>query len=485
MVDLNVIAVDSHGEPVGDLTSDDFQVIDAGKKENIAFFHHRDNSRWQLPALAQNEFSNRGGARIPYATVVLFDLLNEGFGTRGYAASEIVHTLENLETADYLFLYFLTVDGRLVAVHGLPDTGEVSHSASDEPWTRQIKPLMEDSLRKVNQFRPVDIDVAARVVLTFQGLQNLAVQLSRVPGRKNIVWVTDGVPIALGPVRSDTGDLVDFTPQVRQLGEALDRSGVAIYPVRQVILGSADAIGDTSGSGQTGGAGTGLQSEETLNQFAGMTGGRPTTGKDIATVLKQAMNDLRTSYQIGYYPPQENWNNKFHKLRVTCKRKGIRIQAKTGYYAWAQPPGTRTQQAFGMAASTKFDAAEIGLRASVSFDPQDGRVAHFDLRIDAGDVALAQEGNDYLGQLRLTVVHYLKDGGTESEPVIPFDLHYNAQQRDAALKDGIDFTQNVPIGRSGYQLRIMVFDRGSNAIGSLTIPDHDNSRLVLPQLKAR
>jgi hypothetical protein len=31
LVNLNLVAVDNHGQPVRDLTSDDFQVIDAGK----------------------------------------------------------------------------------------------------------------------------------------------------------------------------------------------------------------------------------------------------------------------------------------------------------------------------------------------------------------------------------------------------------------------------------------------------------------------
>jgi hypothetical protein len=38
LLDLNVIAIDSHGQPVTDLTGDDFQVSDAGKQQKIAFF---------------------------------------------------------------------------------------------------------------------------------------------------------------------------------------------------------------------------------------------------------------------------------------------------------------------------------------------------------------------------------------------------------------------------------------------------------------
>jgi VWFA-related protein len=179
---------------------------------------------------------------------------------------------------------------------------------------------MDEALRKVLRQRPVEIDVAVRVQLTYVALNALAAQLSRVAGHKNIVWITDGVPISLGPRRSDTLDFVDFTEQLRQLSEGLVRSGVAIYPVRQVMFGSSDGIVDVSGAGNTGGAGTGVLSVATLDDFGGMTGGRPDAGKDIGAALKQALNDLRFSYQLGYYAPPQSRDGKFHKLRVVCKR---------------------------------------------------------------------------------------------------------------------------------------------------------------------
>jgi len=111
---------------------------------------------------------------------------------------------------------------------------------------------MDKALRDVLRMRPEEIDVAIRAQLTFAALNALEVQLSRVPGRKNVVWVTDGVPIFLGSARSDTGESVDFAPELRLLGEALGRSGIALYPVRQLLIGSPDRIGATSdGAGAT------------------------------------------------------------------------------------------------------------------------------------------------------------------------------------------------------------------------------------------
>ena len=464
LIDLNVVAVDGRGLPVNDLTGDDFQVTDAGKRQQIAFFRHNDSKLLQALSLGQNEFSNRGGVNSAHATLVLFDLLNERFATRGVSANQIIHELGSLETANNLYLFLLTVDGRLYPVHGFPGPEEPANQPGGAPWTRGIKPLMDEALRTVLRVRPVDIDVNVRVQLTFNALDEIAAQLARFPGRKNVVWVTDGVPIALGPRYSDTGDFVDFTPQLRQLSEGFERSGVAIYPVRQVMLGSPDAMGAADGNG------SGIGSQETLDEFAGLTGGRPTGSKDVGAAVRQAISDVRSSYQIGYYPPARNWDSKFHKLRVACLRKGVRIQARTGYYAWPEAAGARAQRAIGTAISTGFDAREIGLRGSLSPDPKDKGREHLAVRIDANDVTLAKQGSEYSCELRIVVAGYLAGGRTLTSALVPLDLRYSPTERQQTLKEGIAFAQDLTLGENVRKVKIVVFDRGSNAVGSMTIP---------------
>ncbi len=485
LVYLNVVAVDSHGEPVTDLTSDDFQVADAGKPQRIVFFRHREVNSAPAAALKANELSNRQGLYPSHATVILFDLLNERFGTRGQAWDQLIHFLEALENADDLYLYFLTVDGRLYTVHGFAEGGAGAREGT-APWTRQIKPLMDAAMRDVARVRPPEIDVNARVYLTYRALGVMAFELSRFPGRKNIVWVTDGIPLQISAARSDTGEWEDFTPLVRQYSEMLAQSAVAIYPVQQIMIGSPEAMGvgenGDPGAGLFGGGGApgrgrgnstvgaGMDSLQSLDQFAGMTGGRLSQGKDIGAAIKESRNDSRTSYQIGYFPPPQNWDGKFHKLRITCKRKGVRTQAKTGYYAWAEAPGDKTRRVVASAISTNFDAEEIGLRATVSPDPKDPHIQHFSLHIDANDIALPRAGPRYTGQLRVATIGYLANGRNENSSIIQFDPHYTAQERDNALKDGIDFNQDMKVGPDVRSIRFIIFDRGSGAIGSITVP---------------
>lgn len=314
--------------------------------------------------------------------------------------------------------------------------------------------------------RPPGIDVAVREQLTFAALDAIGAQLSRFPGRKNLVWITDGVPISLGPNRSDTGDFVDFTPAVRKMSEAFDRSRIAIYPTRQNMLGSPDSIDGR----------TGVTSLEDLDQFANLTGGRADGGKDIGAAVRQAVSDVRTSYQIGYLVPSKSEDGKIHKIRVTTKRKGIRIQAKTEYYAWPESPDDLAQAAMQSVLANPFDAGEIGLRGSlVTPDPTKPESRFVDVRVAAGDVALIQNGGRYSGQLRVVVAGCGPDGRVKQARTYGVNLSYNAAERDQALREGIDFQQ--PMQDDDASVRVVIFDTGSESVGSLTIPIRSDSHI--------
>lgn len=472
LLDLNVVVLDRDGQPVTDLTADDFQITDAGKPERIASFRRHDerNPLWKPPAETPEQFANRRGDRRRSATVILLDLMNMGYGTRTIAANLLVRDLSSFQKPGDLYLYMLSVNGRFLAVHGVSSLESPVSAIPEPPWTQQIKLLMDKGLRAVMTFRSPDIDVFVRTQMTFVALEALGQELAAVPGRKIIVWLTDGVPVALGMNRSDTGFPVDFTPQIRELSQALERSNIALYPVRQIMLGRGDDIGNYSDAGQTGGDDTGVQSLATLDLFADVTGGRRSAGKDIGAAVRQAMNDLHFYYQIGYDVPATNWNDKFHKLRVTCKRKGVRIQAKSGYYAWKSAVGTRTRSAFTATAAAPLDAEEIGLWANLSADPADPQQKVVNLRIDARDIALAEAGGRYTGHLGIMSVGYLSNGLIGTSPGRALDIDLSAAERDQALRDGIRVAEKLNTSQGASRFRIMVFDRGSNAVGSLTIP---------------
>jgi hypothetical protein len=329
--------------------------------------------------------------------------------------------------------------------------------------------LLDDASRKLFHLRP-NLTVDDRVRMSYSALEALASRVAETPGRKSIIWISHGMPISIG-ARGGAYDEIDYTPLLQRLTSTLDRANVAVYPVRQP--GSL-APGSTA-SGTTDAPGAGLASIETLEEFAGLTGGRAFHTVDIAGAIAQASSDARMSYLVAYDPPMDKWDGKYHKIRVACSRKGVRLQTKQGYYAFAADAhqGDQEKAAIETAISSPFEVTEIGLNARLTPSAKTLRGLSLEVRIDIADVLLAREGDLFTGQLAVAVAGYLADGGSEASPSGTFSIRLSPEQREQAMKQGLSFTRVLALPENIGKLRVLVYDRASGAIGSLTlrVPD--------------
>jgi VWFA-related protein len=472
VVNLNVVAKDARGQPVMDLTREDFQVFEGSKAQRLVSFRRAETIAKRGMRAEPNEYSNRAGVAMSRVTVILFDLLNARFEDRGYMMNQLPPALQHVETSETLFLYILTMNGTLYAVHGLADanTGP-GKTAGAHPWTEDIKALLDDASRETLRLRPIWIDVDTRVRMTYQALESLADQVAAAPGRKSLIWISHGVPIGLGPQ-------VDYTLQLRHLTTILDRAEVAVYPVRQLESLAPGAMGsDASAAARQSapaadGPGITLSTEDTLEQFAELTGGHAFMTPDIRGAIERAASDARMSYLISYEPPPENWDGKYHKIRVTCARKGVKVETKQGYYAYADQAaeGDREKAALETATGSAFDTTEIGVNARLMMYDPATHEADLAIRVDAADVSLAKAGEVSTGHLAVSVAGYLKDGRMEMFPLEEVAPRLTAEQRETALREGIRVERRLVLAEDVEKLRVLVYDRESGAVGSLTIP---------------
>jgi VWFA-related protein len=480
LVNLNVVALDSHGQPAADLTADDFQIQDQGKHYRIAVFHKNDAKPQPdgPAALGPHEFSNRSSLALPSVTLILLDLMNLAPNQQGYARNQLVNVLKKMESADYVYLYLLTVRGP-VAVRGLPGA-----SADASPnWTQDIQAKLEDAFAHVNRLTP-DMYAEDRVNLTYMALQALASQLAAFPGRKSMVWISHGVPLAIGAQNAATGTMIHYEPILRQLSATLDSATISVYPVDDISargaanpknLGVFDA---TTGTSPNRGGGPKPQQEmqattgssDTVMEIANMTGGRAHLDNNIGAAIKEAMEDSQVNYTIAYSP--DEWDGKFHKVKVACTRKGVKVLAKEGYFAYAAQASTAEQEkaALASAAWSPFDAASIAIRAAIAPSAKLPQAVHLQVRIEAADVQLIRQSDRYAGNLAVTYVAYDADGKQTTLSSAAFPFKMTNEQREAAIKNGITLSPDLPGGNTVKKLRVIVFDRNSNNVGSLTIP---------------
>ncbi len=145
-VTLPIVATNSDGKPVTDLTAAELNISDNGKRQ-------------QATSLQLNHSDG------PAALVLLFDLLNLNMSSRGVVWDELKRSFPEMPASSVLYLYLLVKDGSLYAVHALPELG-AAPQYSDTAWMRNIGPLLEAAMNKVNRLRPTELET--QVYLRFQ-----------------------------------------------------------------------------------------------------------------------------------------------------------------------------------------------------------------------------------------------------------------------------------------------------------------------------
>jgi len=442
LVRLNVVAAESNGQPATGLTAGDFQIADQGKSQKIALLRGA-----EPPAVSgPHQYSNR---RAPgsHTSVILFDFLAISRAERLDASRKLGASLKQMASGESVYLYVLAPDGKIVPLHEMPkDPG----AAPDKAWNGDAEKMLAGIIKSQNKDRPMGMSQEDVVKKTYVALESLANQLSMFPGRKDIVWVTTAVPYVMNPQIECKADWWDCALYVPHLMVTLEYAHVAVDPFSYISLA--------------------VDASRTAEEFAGLNGGSSYLNRDMGEVLKEFGSQAGT-YTIAYAPAAENWDSKVHRIRVTCERKGIKLQARQHYYALPdQRPADARQQALMVAAyQSASDVSDIGLRAAAAPSGAANTI-RIEVRVDPADLLLQQDAGQYSGRVTL-LLSARAASGPQGEPTLSdVDVHLTREQHDAALKDGVVISKDYAIDSATQKIRIIVSDRRSDSIGSLTLP---------------
>jgi hypothetical protein len=116
------------------------------------------------------------------------------------------------------------------------------------------------------------------------------------------------------------------------------------------------------------------------------------------------------------------------------------------------------------------DLTEIGLRTKLS--PMQGNTVgmHLDIRVDAADLLLREQGGKFTGALYLLISDRNGSAMLGDPAFSEFRPELTAEQYKTVMKEGLPIAQDHPTTDAVRQLRIVVLDQNTNAVGSLTIP---------------
>jgi VWFA-related protein len=281
--------------------------------------------------------------------------------------------------------------------------------------------------------------------MTANALKLILQHLSGVPGRKNLIWLMED-PRRVPPVTM---------AMARQVN-------VVVYPVLLRLVGSGfgpDA--SCMGSPNTGIA----------RDLAEVTGGRAFFDvMDLGFAVKAAQEDLSDAYVLGFYPPEETLDGRYHKITVKIRNSALQkhegeIHYRPGYIA-SKAAAVSPAPSLAALFSSPFDSAGIGLTAQAT--PEPDHPGRYDLRVivDLHDIHLEHKDGHFTGVFDLSV---LNPSGKAGVATGALTVDVPDERLVEALARGF-VVQVTGAEPDSSEIRVVVRDRSTGMAGSLRIP---------------
>jgi VWFA-related protein len=327
LVQTPVIVEDAYGHLVTDLKSEDFEIRDNGKLQSIARFQYVVMAQPQTPP---PEHSAKAPASDDVAVI------------ETPVSSAVTHVLIVIPQLQWTSRqYALRAIAKALHQHLLDDMSVaiVDNSSLELPFTTDRGSLEQ----AVQRLLAVKLSPCNPGPWFPASLERMA-QMQGMPGRKFLLYFSD---VRLDPQCPPAWDLYTGASPWPLVGKALN-SGISIYPVdaRGVVpvvpLGDASTDMPLPGSfmgavdmisgGLSGAMSVEAYQRSDLLMVAAQTGGRSPAGNDLQQGFREIRQDS-SYYALGYYLPDLQADGSYHRLQVTLKRPGLRVLARTGYYA--------------------------------------------------------------------------------------------------------------------------------------------------------
>jgi VWFA-related protein len=545
MVQVDIIAKDQNGKPIQNLKQSDFTVYDNGRKQDISFFSMETDQTRNLPRpqLSPGTYSNLIEQKqgVPgNLTILLLDFLNTKHADITYAKERIIKLLHDMKPDDRVAVYVLS--GRLYVLHDFTsdmtaltqtvkkyntvDSADVSNSNFKSVWNvttlsdAATDAFVNESSQGMSDFANID-----RASTTTNVFEIIAQHMMRLPGRKNLIWVSGSFPFSINTDKSGNSTNLayeapgsplvsgnayamftggrgsngtastaakegmylyesrSFTDDVARATRALASANIAVYPVDPRGLIGANGVETVSSSGY--GIGPSMFNNstslynlapniDTMKSLAEQTGGVAYyNNNDIGGEVRQAMEDSRVSYMLAFYPAADDGKGRFHNIKIRVDRPGIELRYRNGYtpkplnYVGVVDNSAIEREAI----ASPLDATGLGMTVHTS-SVHGAATPTVALRInlEENDVSFKFDDDRTTGLIEVLLVQYDTEGTAIWVETSKVQMRLVRDMYAKVRKEGLQFGRNLPLKPGAVELKVIACDDKSSSIGSVSIP---------------
>ncbi|MBM3778350.1 MAG: VWA domain-containing protein [Acidimicrobiia bacterium] len=531
-VEVDATVTDADGNPVADLTRDDFEILEDGKPQRIESFSlvHIPIRPAEQPLFATEPIepdvqSNQDADGRVYVIVLdsrHTDPLNglrvkaaarkfieERLGANDLAA--VVHTSGRSDLGQDF-----TNNRRLLAGSIDRFVGEKMRDATLErnDAFRAGRPAMPTNPVNSTQrsiMDPFEMERAYHARQMLRMVERVSAVLEGIRGRrKALIFISEGLAYDF----SNPWSTVDTTAVGDDLREAIGsatRANVSFYAIdpnglSTDIAGAIEVDGFPGGSSSLGADGSdsvdpatgdgrdinlgsmmsdAWLSRESLRTLADQTGGYAFVNRnDFADAFDRVVRENSTYYLLGYNPTNTRRDGKFRRITVRVKRDGLSLRARRGYVAprGRAPEPTRDTGTGGAALRGALNSPipMAGLPMRVAAAPFKGTAPNasvaLSVEMEASGFQYTEKEGLFHDAVELVVTPYGQGGdGAKPGTRTKIGLSLKPDTRDRANAHGFRALAALDVPPGRYQLRVAAAEDGSGRAGSvlydLEIPD--------------
>ncbi len=342
-VPVDVVVLDRQGNSVRGLTQQDFVVKEDGVEQSVTSFDVTDGSKPSytpptLPKLPPDTFVNlpdtveRGPLYILY-----YDLVNTSQENQMNFRQMLLKFVDNAPAGVRMALFIRTQ--KIYQLQGFTTDHALLRAAIE---SKGPGPHIPNVFLYAGTYGRNDA-MGALSALNF-----LADYMSGIPGRKNLIWLSENFPIPVGPTLSGPNmfsaggapgnpssgiggpTALDYSAllanMMKNTYSSMMKSQIALYPMDVAGQGSAE---DRFGNPM-------LVKKDTMDLIAESTGGRAYAGNNhVDELIGEAIDHGENYYTLSYAPTNTKFDGSERKIEVKLvpEHPGWQLTYRHLYYA--------------------------------------------------------------------------------------------------------------------------------------------------------
>jgi VWFA-related protein len=529
---VDVVVTDKQGNPISDLKPEEVVVKEGGKPQKLSSFR-LERSGGEPTPLPEGLYSNRPEYVAPPGpvTIVLLDALNTTVQNQQNGRQALLSYLSSqFQPGLRMAVYGLT--NKLLRLQGFTTDHQQLYQAikAYRPSSPATSPSAADSLggatlhmqqgrssaggdmvaiqNFVGESTPLVLE--SRIATTLAAMREIARVTGGMNGRKNLIWISAGFPVAFSPdegttitsgmierqacptcppplaneahVQADSNVIERFKDEIRKTSASMSASQISIYPVDARGLvnydgGQATTRGgvlNTSAMSGDSVAGV-MNTQDAMKELALQTGGKAYYNRnDIDRAVSLASADGGAYYALSYTSTNKKFDGAYRTLKVEVSRPNVQVRHRAGYFAYDTTAAPKSKGK-GTSKTGELNIADVmGDSSLVLFDAQvvpaktPGKAMTM-FRIEPRSVSWGESGKHDL-DMDIYVLALDKTGKVSANNGMTVAQGLTEEQFAQTLEKGLFAPVEVALEKGDYTMRLAVRDNRTGMIGTLSIP---------------